>query len=78
MDFQVSRARHYYAGAQPLSGLLSPAGRAVFQVMAGTYESLLNAIEKSDYDVFSKRIGLSRWRKLGLVMQAMPARLGWV
>jgi phytoene synthase len=78
MDFQVQRARHYYAGARPLSGLLSPAGRAVFQVMAGTYESLLNAIEKSDYDVFSKRIGLSRWRKLGLVMQAMPARLGWV
>ena len=78
MDFQVSRARHYYAGARPLSGLLSPAGRAVFQVMAGTYEGLLNAIEKSDYDVFSKRIGLSRWRKLGLVMQAMPARLGWV
>ena len=78
MDFQVQRARHYYAGARPLSSLLSPAGRAVFQVMAGTYESLLNAIEKSDYDVFRKRIGLSRWRKLGLVMQAMPARLGWV
>src|SRR5438132_950587 len=77
MDFQVQRARHYYAGARPLSSLLSPAGRAVFQVMAGTYESLLNAIEKSDYDVFRKRIGLSRWRKLGLVMQAMPARLGW-
>jgi phytoene synthase len=78
MRFEVERARTYYAAAGPLSGLLPPAGRAVFQVMWGTYEGLLDAIESRDYDVLSRRVRLSRWHKLGLVVQALPARLGWV
>jgi len=78
MRFQVERARHYYEAARPLSSLLPPAGRAVFQVMRRTYEGLLDAIEERDYDVFSGRISLSRLRKLKLIVQAMPVRLGWV
>jgi len=77
MTFQVSRAREYYAAARPLSALLPPAGRAVFQVMTRTYEGLLNEIVERDYDVFTSRVSLSRWRKLSLVVQAMPARWGW-
>ncbi len=78
MAFQVARARGYYQAARPLTRLLRPAGRAVFKVILGTYESLLNAIEARDYDVFSQRISLSRWRKMSLVAQAIPTRLGWV
>jgi phytoene synthase len=78
MRFQVDRARGYYEAAGPLAALLPRAGRAVFQVMLGTYQGLLEAIAERDYDVFSSRVSLSRWRKLGLVMQAMPARWGWV
>jgi 15-cis-phytoene synthase len=78
MRFEVERARQYYDAAEPLGALLSPPGRAVFQVMARTYRGLLDAIEARDYDVFSSRVRLSRWRKLRLVMQAMPARWGWV
>lgn len=78
MAFQVQRARGYYEAAQPLSRLLKPAGRAVFKVILGTYEGLLNAIEACAYDVFSQRIRVSRWRKMSLVAQAIPARLGWV
>jgi phytoene synthase len=77
MRFQVERARHYYDGARPLSALLPPAGRAVFQVMFRTYRGLLDAIQERNYDVFSSRVTLSAWRKLGLVMQAVPTRLGW-
>ncbi|HLN32389.1 MAG TPA: phytoene/squalene synthase family protein [Gemmataceae bacterium] len=77
MTFEVGRAREYYAAARPLSALLPPAGRAVFQVMTRTYEGLLNEIVERDYDVFTSRVSLSRWRKLGLVVQAMPARWGW-
>jgi phytoene synthase len=77
MRFQVERARHYYDGARPLSVLLPPPGRAVFQVMLRTYRGLLDVIEARDYDVFSSRVRLSGWRKLGLVMQALPTRLGW-
>jgi phytoene synthase len=78
MQFQVERARGYYEAARPLAGLLRPAGRAVFQVMTQTYRGLLDAIERRDYDVFSRRVRLSAWRKLGLVLRAFPVRWGWV
>jgi phytoene synthase len=58
--------------------MLPPAGRAVFLVMTRTYRGLLDAIERRDYDVFSRRVALSPWRKLGLVVQALPVRLGWI
>jgi phytoene synthase len=78
MRFQVDRARRYYEGARPLFALLPPPGRAVFQVLLRTYRGLLEAIEKCDYDVFSRRVTLSGWHKLGLVVRAVPTRLGWV
>jgi phytoene synthase len=77
MRFEVERARSYYQAARPLSALLQPAGRAVFQVMTRTYRGLLDAIERRDYDVFSQRVSLSRWHKLGLALQALPVRWGW-
>jgi phytoene synthase len=77
MRFQVERARSYYEAAAPLAGLLDPAGRAVFLVMLRTYRGLLEAIERRDYDVFSRRVRLSRWRKLWLAAQVLPLRWGW-
>jgi phytoene synthase len=77
MRFQVERARGYYARGWQLTGLLPPAGRAVFQVMTRTYQGLLDAIERRDYDVFSGRVRLSGWHKLALALQALPVRWGW-
>jgi 15-cis-phytoene synthase len=77
MRFQVERARGYYRESAPLAGLLSPAGRAVFQVMSRTYRGLLEQIEARGYDVFSRRVRLSKWRKLGLLLRAFPVRWGW-
>jgi len=78
MRFQVERARSYYELSKPLAALLPAPGRAVFLVMTRTYRGLLDAIESRDYDVFTSRVCLSHWRKLGLVVQALPVRLGWV
>lgn len=78
MRFEIERARHYYDISQPLASLLPPAGRAVFVVMTRTYRGLLDAIERRDYDVFSSRVSLSHWRKLALVVRALPVRLGWL
>jgi len=77
MRFQVERARSYYEAARPLAGLLRPAGRAVFLVMARTYRGLLEAIEQRDYDVFSGRVRLSRWHKMWLALRALPVRWGF-
>lgn len=77
MRFQVARARSYYDAASPLAGMLRPAGRAVFQVMARTYRGLLDEIERCDFDVLRHRARLGRLRKLGLLLAAFPVRWGW-
>jgi phytoene synthase len=77
MRFEVERARQYYETARPLVRLLRPAGRAVFLVMSRTYRGLLETIERRDYDVFSSRVRLSKWRKAWLALRALPVRWGW-
>lgn len=77
MRFQTARAQGYYEAAEPLVGALQPAGRAVFLVMLRTYRSLLQAIIRRDYDVFTERVHLSRWHKLWLTATALPVRWGW-
>jgi phytoene synthase len=78
MRFEVQRARGFYEAAWPLVPLLSSAGRAVFLMMARTYRGLLDEIERRDYDVFSTRVRVSRWKKMWFGARALPARLGWV
>jgi phytoene synthase len=78
MAFEVQRARGLYASSWPLVELLPPPGRAVFLMMARTYRSLLDAIERRGYDVFSTRVRVSRWRKALLALEALPVRLGWM
>jgi phytoene synthase len=77
MRFEAGRARAYYAAAEPLAELLRPAGRAVFLTMLRTYRGLLDEIERRDYDVFSRRVRLSRLHKLWLAARALPLRWGW-
>jgi phytoene synthase len=77
MRFQIDRARTYYDAARPLAARLPRPGRAVFLLMTRTYESLLDAIEQQDFDVFRQRIGVSRWRKMRLALGVVPVRWGW-
>jgi phytoene synthase len=77
MRFEIARARGFYQASEPLAHLLPPAGRAVFLVLTRTYRALLDAIEERDYDVFSRRVALSPWRKMFLALQALPVRWGW-
>ncbi len=77
MRFEAERAHRYYAESAGLMKMLPAPGRAVFQVMFRTYRGLLEAIVDRNFDVFSERVRLSRWRKLQLVLQAIPTRYGW-
>ncbi len=78
MRFQAERAQGYYEQALPLVRLLSPPGRAVFQVILGTYRGILDEIVARDFEVFRARVRLPAWRKLWLVARAVPVRLGLV
>ena len=44
--------------------------------MLRTYRGLLGEIERRDYDVFSSRVHLSRWWKLGILLRTLPVRWG--
>lgn len=63
MAFQVSRARDYYKHGEALLPLLTREGRAIFRVMHGVYRRLLDEIERRDYDVFTARVRVPKWRK---------------
>lgn len=71
MRFQVERAREYYDRAVGLRRCLTPAGARIYAAMTRIYGSLLTEIERRDYDIFSERIRLPRWKKLWISMGAM-------
>ena len=72
MRFQAERARDYYERSRPLFALLSAESRTCPRVLHAAYRAILERIEASDYDVMSRRVGLSATEKF-----ALAARL-WV
>lgn len=71
MRFEVDRARAYYHKSAPLLGYIAPSARAVLDAMQRIYGGLLLEIERRQFDVFSRRVQLSRWRKLSIAAGAV-------
>jgi phytoene synthase len=71
MRFQVARAREHYARAERLFDDLDPPGRPIFAAMLRIYGGLLEEIERREYDVFSRRLRLPKWRKLWIAGDAI-------
>jgi len=72
MRHQIERARGFYASAEPGLALLDADGsRLAGKVMSRVYGGILGAIERADYDVFSRRRYVPVWRKLGLAAGAL-------
>lgn len=76
MRFEIARARAHYDASAPLARMLPRPGRAVFGMMTRTYRRLLDEIEQRDYDVFSARVRVARWRKLAYALRALATRAG--
>lgn len=70
-------AQQKYRQAQPLNQYLPAAGRAMWGVMFETYQGLLHQIVAQRYLPGVGRPRTSRWRKLSLLLRAVPVRLGW-
>jgi len=64
MQFQVARAREYFARSAGLLPLLPLRSRLCPAVLRGLYLALLDRIEARGYDVFATRVRLSTSRKL--------------
>jgi phytoene synthase len=76
MAFQVARARDYYRKGAALTPLLSTNGRAIFHLMCGTYSRLLDEIERNNYDVFTRRVRVSKWRKVAMCASGWLVKWG--
>ncbi len=71
MAFQVGRARRYYEEALPLLSLVKASSRACLAAMIGIYRQCLEEIPRRQYDVYSRRISLSAWKKLAITARAL-------
>jgi phytoene synthase len=71
MQFEVARARDYYTRAKALYDYLDAPGKPILETMLRIYGGLLDEIERRRYDVFSRRVELSRWRKICLTARTL-------
>jgi len=71
MDFEAARARQYYKESQPLLGLIDRRSRASLAALISIYSRLLDRIERSNYDVFTRRISLPAAEKCWIVVRAL-------
>lgn len=71
MQFQVERAESYYRKAEGLFEMLDRPGKPVFSAMMKIYGGLLTEIKNRNYDVFTKRVSLSKCRKLRISLWAV-------
>ena len=71
MRFQAGRARAYYNEAMPLVDLVHPRSRRSLWALITIYSRLLDRIERTNYDVFSRRVRLSATEKSWIVLRAL-------
>jgi len=71
MDFETARARQYYKESGPLLSLVDRRSRASLAALISIYSRLLDRIESSNYDVFTRRISLPAAEKCWIVLNAL-------
>jgi phytoene synthase len=71
MRFEAARARAYYNESAPLLDLIHPRSRSSLWALISIYSTLLERIEASNYDVFSRRVRLTLFEKSWIVVRAM-------
>jgi 15-cis-phytoene synthase len=71
MDFEAGRARQYYAASRPLLGMVDRSSARALAALIAIYSRLLDRIERTNYDVFARRISLSAAEKCGVVFKAL-------
>ena len=71
MRFEAARARSYYDESAPLLDLIHPRSRPSLWALISIYSRLLERIERSNYDVFVRRVRLPLWEKSWIVVRAL-------
>jgi phytoene synthase len=75
LKFQAARARRYYEESSPLLDLIEKRSRPSLWALIEIYKRLLGRIERSNYDVYRRRIALPTLEKLWIVLCAAAKSL---
>ncbi len=75
MGFQAARAREHFERGRRIVPLLSADSRACLALLHGVYSSILDRIEESGFDVYSRRVGLTTREKLLLMARLWATSL---
>ena len=70
LAFEAARARRYYAESSPLIAMVHRRSRRSLWALIEIYRSLLDKIEAAGYDVMSRRIRLTSFEKVRIVVRA--------
>lgn len=71
MKFEADRTKAYYARAEQLFEHLEPPGRPILRAMTDIYGGLLREIERRNFDVYTNRVSIPKWKKLWFAGRAM-------
>ena len=75
MQYQITRARGYYAGAtRGLPMLTDDGSRFCVRLMSRTYARILDVIETNQYDVFTRRATVPASTKVAILIGAAVGR----
>jgi phytoene synthase len=75
LRFETDRAESYYREAGPLLGLVERRSRASLWILTAIYHGILERVRASQYDVFSKRAGLSHAEKTAILLRGLKLHL---
>jgi phytoene synthase len=76
LRFEAGRARSYYRESEPLLDLVEKHSRPSLWALIEIYSRLLAQIERSNYDVYTRRVSLSTAQKSWIVARAASRAYG--
>jgi phytoene synthase len=71
LAFEVARTRSLYAEAEPGIDMLHPTSRDCIRTAFELYRGILGAVEKADYQVLDRRVGVPLPRRLHVAVPAL-------
>jgi 15-cis-phytoene synthase len=75
LALEAERAREFYASGDELIPYVSEDSQPALWVLVNIYRRLLEKIAEKQYDVFTGKVGLSRWEKLRMLGKGFIKRL---
>lgn len=74
LRFEIERNRAFYTSADRGIQYLPPAGARCISGARALYSGILDRIEAADYDVFSSRVRVPTWKKVGVAGRVLRPR----